>query len=200
MGNVRLLALTHPTRASLSRSKVLCTLAAFVVCSFVFPHAEARILRFDYTSKILSISLVNGATDTLGLAEGQIVNGSFLYDERVADTDPDGNIGFYPSSVFNMRFDGFFAPKPEIDYSYLFKGALVDQVAAYANVVEVNISDVYEFNIYSVTGPDVILDDQFALTQLRLEDYPECTSTSACVFFQRAWLQSGLPTPVTFVC
>lgn len=172
---------------------------AAVVFSFAFASqdAAAAVLRFDFEGKIVAVNLLNGSTDALGFALGNTVGGSFLFDEGVGDSDADPLSGFYQNSVFNFRFGTFFAARPAIDYSLMSVRAEVDQVAAYANVVEGGVSDVFQFNIYSVTGRDVILDDRFDLRHLNLADYPECSS--ACLFFDRAWLGSAFPTPVTSI-
>ena len=130
-------------------------------------------LIFQYSGVVRNITLIDGATDSLGLAVGSEVSGSFFFDQNSVDTDGAPVRAFYRDSILRMRFDGVQSTPRNYDYSYFEIDAdpVRNIVSTYLSTEYSNIFEVFAFVLESPAGFPVLVSDQPDWQSLSLADF-----------------------------
>jgi hypothetical protein len=130
-------------------------------------------LIFQYTGIVRNITLIDGATDSLGLSVGSEISGSFFFDHNSVDTDGSPMRAFYRDPILRMRFDGVQSTPRIYDYSYFEIDAdpVRNVVSSYLSTEYRNIFEIFTFVLESPPGFPALTSDQPDWQSLGLADF-----------------------------
>lgn len=164
------------------RRERFLSVAVGVVACMANTWVSAGPIAFEYAGVVRQVTLIDGATDALGLRVGDTVAGSFIFSGSGADQRPEPDYAFFPNSISVMAFGGesAAADDPLLDtvYTYFAIDSTRDVVNAYfgtgypyAGVGYDSLFDVLQFRLEGSIGPDAVPDVAMDLTTLRLESF-----------------------------